>query len=62
MLSGSDHFRGFAGYYEIPFGSPTAEQGKWVTGPGKNFFKTLSPALEWTGKVGHCRSLPRISV
>ncbi len=40
-----DHFRGFAGYYEIPFGSPTAEQGRWVTGPGKNFFETLYPAL-----------------
>ena len=40
-----DHFRGFAGYYEIPFGSPTAERGRWVTGPGKHFFKTLYPAL-----------------
>lgn len=40
-----DHFRGFAGYYEIPFGSPTAEHGRWVTGPGKDFFQTLYPAL-----------------
>jgi 4-alpha-glucanotransferase len=40
-----DHFRGFAGYYEIPFGSPTAEQGRWVAGPGKDFFETLTPAL-----------------
>lgn len=40
-----DHFRGFAGYYEIPFGSPTAETGRWVTGPGKDFFQTLLPAL-----------------
>jgi 4-alpha-glucanotransferase len=40
-----DHFRGFAGYYEIPFGSPTAERGQWVTGPGKDFFQTLYPAL-----------------
>ncbi|HSJ86519.1 MAG TPA: 4-alpha-glucanotransferase [Anaerolineales bacterium] len=40
-----DHFRGFAGYYEIPFGSPTAEHGRWVPGPGKDFFQTLSPAL-----------------
>src|SRR5829696_3083197 len=45
-----DHFRGFAGYYEIPFGSPTAEHGRWVAGPGKNFFKTLSPRL--SGKKG----------
>lgn len=40
-----DHFRGFAGYYEIPFGSPTAEHGQWVTGPGKDFFQALYPAL-----------------
>ena len=40
-----DHFRGFAGYYEIPFGSPTAEHGQWVTGPGKDFLTALTPAL-----------------
>lgn len=40
-----DHFRGFAGYYEIPFGAPTAETGQWVTGPGKNFFESIYPAL-----------------
>lgn len=40
-----DHFRGFAGYYEIPFGAPTAETGRWVTGPGKDFFETIYPAL-----------------
>jgi 4-alpha-glucanotransferase len=40
-----DHFRGFAGYYEIPYGSPTAETGQWVTGPGKDFFKTVSQKL-----------------
>ena len=40
-----DHFRGFAGYYEIPFGAPTAETGRWVTGPGLNFFQTIYPAL-----------------
>lgn len=45
-----DHFRGFAGYYEIPFGSPTAEHGQWVTGPGKDFFQALYPAL--SGKPG----------
>jgi len=45
-----DHFRGFAGYYEIPFGSPTAETGRWVAGPGKDFFATLYPAL--SGKKG----------
>jgi 4-alpha-glucanotransferase len=40
-----DHFRGFAGYYEIPFGAPTAETGQWVTGPGKDFFKAISQEL-----------------
>lgn len=36
-----DHFRGFAGYYEIPAGSKTAEHGKWVKGPGKDLFDAL---------------------
>lgn len=36
-----DHFRGFAGYWEIPAGNPTAEFGKWVKGPGIPFFKAL---------------------
>ena len=40
-----DHFRGFAGYFEIPFGSATAEKGRWVPGPGKDFFKVLSKKL-----------------
>ena len=40
-----DHFRGFAGYYEIPYGAPTAETGQWRTGPGKDFFKTVSREL-----------------
>ncbi len=40
-----DHFRGFAGYYEIPYGAPTAETGQWVTGPGKDFFATISREL-----------------
>jgi 4-alpha-glucanotransferase len=40
-----DHFRGFAGYYQIPFGEATAETGQWMTGPGKHFFKTVSEHL-----------------
>ena len=40
-----DHFRGFAGYYEIPFGSKTAETGRWVPGPGSDFFKALDEKL-----------------
>jgi 4-alpha-glucanotransferase len=40
-----DHFRGFAGYYEIPYGAPTAETGQWMSGPGKDFFKTVAREL-----------------
>jgi len=40
-----DHFRGFAGYWEIPFGQPTAEHGRWVPGPGSDLFSKISTAL-----------------
>jgi len=40
-----DHFRGFAGYFEVPFGSPTAETGRWVPGPGSDFLKVLDQKL-----------------
>lgn len=40
-----DHFRGFAGYWEIPAGMPTAEIGRWVPGPGKDFFRTIEEKL-----------------
>ena len=40
-----DHFRGFAGYFEIQFGQPTAEHGRWVPGPGTDFFKTVDARL-----------------
>lgn len=33
-----DHFRGFAGYWEIPAGEPTAVNGRWVQAPGLDFF------------------------
>jgi len=36
-----DHFRGFAGYWEIPAENPTAEHGRWMPGPGADFFKAL---------------------
>jgi 4-alpha-glucanotransferase len=36
-----DHFRGFSGYWEIPAGMPTAEVGRWVKGPGLNYWKHL---------------------
>ena len=40
-----DHFRGFAGYWEIPATSPTAVSGHWVPGPGKLVFDALARAL-----------------
>ncbi len=40
-----DHFRGFAGYYEIPASCPTAEQGEWVPGPGKALFEAIARQL-----------------
>jgi len=40
-----DHFRGFAGYYEIPAACPTAREGTWRTGPGKALFDAIERAL-----------------
>jgi 4-alpha-glucanotransferase len=40
-----DHFRGFAGYWEIPYGSPTAETGRWVAAPGEDFFNSVLGSL-----------------
>jgi 4-alpha-glucanotransferase len=36
-----DHFRGFAGYWEVSANQETARKGKWVKGPGEEFFNTL---------------------
>ncbi len=40
-----DHFRGFAGYWAVPYGKPTAEIGEWRPGPGKPFLAALQQAL-----------------
>jgi 4-alpha-glucanotransferase len=40
-----DHFRGFAGYWEIPASCPTAMQGRWVPGPGAKLFAAIEQAL-----------------
>lgn len=40
-----DHFRGFAGYWEIPASEPTAIHGQWVKGPGKPLFDAIEKAL-----------------
>jgi 4-alpha-glucanotransferase len=40
-----DHFRGFAGYWEIPASEPTAIAGRWVPAPGEALFKAVTRAL-----------------
>lgn len=37
-----DHFRGFAGYYNIPYGENTARNGKWDSAPGIELFRTIA--------------------
>ncbi|MEZ4662996.1 MAG: 4-alpha-glucanotransferase [Caldilineaceae bacterium] len=36
-----DHFRGFAGYWEVPADEKTAVNGQWLPGPGADFFETV---------------------
>lgn len=36
-----DHFRGFAGYWEVPAHHKTARRGRWVPGPGAGFFAAV---------------------
>jgi 4-alpha-glucanotransferase len=55
-----DHFRGFAGYYEIPAGHATAEHGRWVTGPGKDLFRAVDKYLG-DGLITHGTGLPIIA-
>ena len=46
-----DHFRGFAGYYTIPYGAENARTGEWVTGPGLDFVKAIQTALPNTPMI-----------
>ena len=36
-----DHFRGFAGYWEVPASETTALNGRWQDGPGAHFFSAV---------------------
>jgi 4-alpha-glucanotransferase len=47
-----DHFRGFEAYWEVPAGALTAQEGKWVKGPGAEFFRAVKAEL---------RSLPFVA-
>jgi len=40
-----DHFRGFAKYWSVPFGEPTAVQGTWEPGPGEALFHAVEKTL-----------------
>lgn len=40
-----DHFRGFDKYWAVPYGEPTAINGKWMKAPGENFFTMLESTL-----------------
>jgi 4-alpha-glucanotransferase len=55
-----DHFRGFAGYYEIPATDKTAENGHWVPGPGPDLFRTIDARLS-DGVVTSAIKLPIIA-
>lgn len=36
-----DHFRGFAGYYNVPYGQSNAVGGKWDSAPGIALFRAI---------------------
>jgi 4-alpha-glucanotransferase len=40
-----DHFRGFVAAWHVPAGAPTAQSGKWVPGPGADFFRAVQREL-----------------
>jgi len=40
-----DHFRGFAGYWEVPAEDETAANGRWVPAPGEDLFRVLRGML-----------------
>ncbi|MBM7854149.1 4-alpha-glucanotransferase [Desulfohalotomaculum tongense] len=41
-----DHFRGFEAYWEVPAGEKTAVNGRWVKGPGHEFFSTVKKYMQ----------------
>jgi 4-alpha-glucanotransferase len=41
-----DHFRGFAGYWEVKASAKTAREGRWVKGPGADLFKAFAKAVK----------------
>jgi 4-alpha-glucanotransferase len=44
-LARIDHFRGFVAYWAVPEGAPTAREGRWRPGPGRELFDAVRSAL-----------------
>ena len=40
-----DHFRAFAAYWSVPYGSTDARGGEWIDGPGVRIFEALENSL-----------------
>ena len=40
-----DHFRGFAGYYSVPYGEKIARNGHWEKGPGGKLFDAINQSV-----------------
>lgn len=43
-----DHFRGFASYWAVPYGSENARKGEWIKGPGITLVERL---IGWFGNI-----------
>jgi 4-alpha-glucanotransferase len=58
-----DHFIGFQRYWEIPATEPTAVRGRWMKGPGADFFDAVERALGHPGASagGRGPALPLIA-
>lgn len=46
-----DHFRGFAGYYAVPYGAENARSGQWLPGPGLDFIRQIQKNLPDTPMI-----------
>lgn len=40
-----DHFRAFESFWEVPAGEETAIKGRWIKGPGMDFFRQVKNVL-----------------
>ncbi len=56
-----DHFIGFVRYWEVPGDEQTAENGRWMKGPGRKLFDTIETALASERHGEGCETLPFIA-